>query len=254
MEKKIVFITGASSGIGAGCARVFAKDGFRLILNGRDKERLQAMKSEALELGAPDVWLMPFDVRDRNAALQAFSELPEDWKSIDILINNAGLALGLERVYEGDLNDWDTMIDTNIKALLFISRIVVPGMVERRTGHIINIGSTAGEAAYAGGAVYCASKAAVSILSDGLRIDLVDSPVRVTTIKPGLVDTGFSTTRFHGDRKRADKVYDGIEPLSGDDIAGVVHYAASVPNNIQIAEIMVMPTHQASGSVVYKKV
>lgn len=252
MEKKIVFITGASSGIGAGCARKFAQAGCKLILNGRNEERLLAVKKEVEELGA-EVFPLLFDVRDREATRSALEHLPEAWKQIDVLINNAGLALGLERMYEGDLEDWDTMIDTNVKSLLFISRLIVPEMVSRGRGHVINIGSTAGEAAYAGGAVYCASKAAVKILSDGLRIDLVDTPVRVTTIKPGLVETGFSVARFHGDKEKAAKVYEGIQPLSGDDVADVVFYAASAPQHVQIAEVMLMPVHQASGSVVYKK-
>lgn len=252
MERKIVFITGASSGIGAGCARKFAQAGCKLILNGRNEERLLAVKKEAEELGA-EVFPLLFDVRDREATRSALEYLPEAWKQIDVLINNAGLALGLERMYEGDLEDWDTMIDTNVKSLLFISRLIVPEMVSRGRGHVINIGSTAGEAAYAGGAVYCASKAAVKILSDGLRIDLVDTPVRVTTIKPGLVETGFSVARFHGDKEKAAKVYEGIQPLSGDDVADVVFYAASAPQHVQIAEVMLMPVHQASGSVVYKK-
>lgn len=252
MEKKIVFITGASSGIGAGCARKFAQAGCKLILNGRNEERLLAVKKEAEEFGA-EVFPLLFDVRDREATRSALEYLPEAWKQIDVLINNAGLALGLERMYEGDLEDWDTMIDTNVKSLLFISRLIVPEMVSRGRGHVINIGSTAGEAAYAGGAVYCASKAAVKILSDGLRIDLVDTPVRVTTIKPGLVETGFSVARFHGDKEKAAKVYEGIQPLSGDDVADVVFYAASAPQHVQIAEVMLMPVHQASGSVVYKK-
>lgn len=252
MERKIVFITGASSGIGAGCARKFAQAGCKLILNGRNEERLLAVKKEAEELGA-EVFPLLFDVRDREATRSALEYLPEAWKQIDVLINNAGLALGLERMYEGDLEDWDTMIDTNVKSLLFISRLIVPEMVSKGRGHVINIGSTAGEAAYAGGAVYCASKAAVKILSDGLRIDLVDTPVRVTTIKPGLVETGFSVARFHGDKEKAAKVYEGIQPLSGDDVADVVFYAASAPQHVQIAEVMLMPVHQASGSVVYKK-
>ncbi len=252
MDKKIVFITGASSGIGEGCARRFAKSGnYKLILTGRNEERLARVADELRSSGC-EVYTMLFDVRDRVSVKDGIDSLPPDWQQIDVLINNAGLALGLEPVQEGNLNDWDTMIDTNVKSLLFISRLIIPGMVERGSGLVINIGSTAGEYAYAGGAVYCASKAAVKILSDGMRIDLVHTPVRVTTIKPGLVETGFSVTRFHGDLEKASHVYDGIRPLTGDDVAEVVFYVASVPEYMQISDIMLMPVHQANGTVVYK--
>ena len=193
-----------------------------------------------------------FDVRDREAVKRAVDSIPASWRDIDVLINNAGLALGLEPEYAGDFTDWETMIDTNVKGLLYMTRLIVPGMVERMKGHVINIGSVAGDAAYAGGAVYCATKAAVKILSDGLRIDLSHTPVRVTTLKPGLVETNFSNVRFHGDTERAAKVYQGIQPLSGDDIADVALYAASAPAHVQIAEVLILATHQASGSVIYR--
>jgi NADP-dependent 3-hydroxy acid dehydrogenase YdfG len=170
-----------------------------------------------------------------------------------VLINNAGLALGLEKEYEGDFDDWDTMIDTNIKGLLTMTRLIVPTMVERNHGHVINIGSVAGDAAYANGNVYCATKAAVKAITDGLRIDLSATAVRVTNVKPGLVETNFSVTRFHGDQSRADKVYEGIQPLTGDDIADVAYYAASAPAHVQIAEVLVLATHQASGSVIHRE-
>ena len=179
--------------------------------------------------------------------------LPEEWKSIDILINNAGLAVGVDKEHEGCLEEWDVVIDTNIKALLSMTRMVVPGMVERGRGHIINIGSIAGDAAYPGGSVYCATKAAVKALSDGLRIDLVDTPLRVTNIKPGLVETNFSVVRFRGDKEKADNVYKGIKALNGDDIAEVAYFAASAPEHMQVAEILVMPTNQATGTIVSKK-
>jgi NADP-dependent 3-hydroxy acid dehydrogenase YdfG len=179
--------------------------------------------------------------------------LPEEWSSIDILINNAGLAVGVDKEHEGNIDEWDMMIDTNIKGLLSVTRLVVPGMVERGCGHIINIGSIAGDAAYPGGSVYCATKAAVKALSDGLRIDLVDTPLRVTNIKPGMVETNFSVVRFRGDKERADNVYKGIKPLDGDDIAEVAYFAASAPEHMQIAEILVMPTNQATGTIVSKK-
>ena len=196
---------------------------------------------------------MPFDVCDRKAAAEAFEALPHEWKSIDILINNAGLAVGVDKEHEGNLDEWDVVIDTNVKALLSMTRLVVPGMVERGRGHIINNGSIAGDAAYPGGSVYCATKAAVKALSDGLRIDLVDTPLRVTNIKPGLVETNFSVVRFRGDQEKADNVYKGIKALSGDDIAEVAYFAASAPEHMQLAEILVMPTNQATGTIVSKK-
>lgn len=253
MEKKIVLITGASSGIGEGCARKFAMNGYRLILNGRNVEKLNAVKKELLEKYGADVYLLPFDVRDRQAARAALESLLEEWKAIDILVNNAGLVIGVDKEHEGNLDEWDIVIDTNVKALLAMTRLVVPGMVERGRGHVINMGSIAGDYAYPGGSVYCACKAAVKALSDGLRIDLVDTPVRVTNIKPGLVETNFSVVRFRGNREAADNVYKGIRPLTGDDIAEVVYFAAAVPEHIQIAEVLVMPANQATGTIVSRK-
>ena len=249
---KIVFITGASSGIGAACARKFAKEGYSLLLNARSVDKLQTLKTELENAYNTDILLLPFDVRDREAAAKALATLPEQYQSIDILVNNAGLALGMDKEYEGTEENYDTMIDTNITALLMITRLVVPSMVKRGKGHIINIGSVAGDAAYPGGSVYCATKAAVKVLSDGLRIDLVDTPLRVTNVKPGLVETNFSVTRFAGDKERADKVYQGIKPLTGEDIAEVVYFAASAPEHVQIAEVLVLATHQASGSLLYR--
>lgn len=253
MEKKIVLITGASSGIGEGCARKFAMNGYRLILNGRNVEKLNAVKKELLEKYGADVYLLPFDVRDLQAARAALESLPEEWKAVDILVNNAGLVIGVDKEHEGNLDEWDIVIDTNVKALLAMTRLVVPGMVERGRGHVINMGSIAGDYAYPGGSVYCACKAAVKALSDGLRIDLVDTPIRVTNIKPGLVETNFSVVRFRGNREAADNVYKGIRPLTGDDIAEVVYFAAAVPEHIQIAEVLVMPANQATGTIVSRK-
>ena len=247
---KIVFITGASSGIGAGCARKFASQGASLILNARNEDKLSALKEELEQQYGARVCLLPFDVRDRKTAAEALASLPDEWKAIDILINNAGLVIGVDKEHEGNLDEWDIVIDTNIKSLLAMTRLVVPGMVARGRGHIINIGSIAGDAAYAGGSVYCATKAAVKALSDGLRIDLVDTPLRVTNIKPGLVETNFSVVRFRGDKDKADNVYKGIRPLTGDDIAETVYFAASVPEYMQIAEMLVMPTYQATGTIV----
>ena len=249
---KIVFITGATSGIGLGCARKFAANGDKLILTGRNASRLSEISSE-LKAQGTEVVTLKFDVRDREAAQKAIDSLPAEWTKIDVLVNNAGLALGLEPEYEGDFSDWDGMIDTNIKGLLTMTRLIVPGMIERNSGHIINIGSVAGDAAYAGGNVYCATKAAVKALSDGLRIDVANTSVRVTNLKPGLVETNFSNVRFHGDTDRAAKLYQGIKPLTGDDIADVAVYAANAPAHVQIAEVLILATHQASGSVIVRK-
>lgn len=249
---KVVMITGATSGIGMACARKFAENGDRLILTGRNEDRLADIKKELVAQGA-DVLTLAFDVRDREKASQAVKTLPAEWQEIDVLLNNAGLALGLEPEYEGDLDDWETMIDTNIKGLLTMTRLVVPGMVQRNRGHIINVGSVAGDAAYAGGNVYCATKAAVKALSDGLRIDVANTSIRVTNLKPGLVETNFSNIRFHGDSERAANVYKGVKPLTGDDIADVAVYAANAPAHVQIAEVLILATHQASGSVIVRK-
>lgn len=226
--------------------------GSNLILNGRNTEKLEALKEELTAQGV-EVLTLPFDVRDRETMRQAVDSLEGKWRNIDVLINNAGLVIGMDKEYEGSLNEWDIVIDTNIKALLAMTRMIVPGMVERGSGHIINIGSIAGDAAYAGGSVYCATKAAVKALSDGLRIDLVDTPLRVTNIKPGMVETNFSVVRFRGDKNKADAVYEGLKPLTGDDIADVVYYAASAPAHIQIAEVLVMPTNQATGTVCHRQ-
>ena len=253
MEKKIALITGATSGIGEATARKFAEGGYNLILTGRNEAKLAELKAAFTQNGN-NVLTLAFDVRDRNAALAAIDGMPEAWKNIDVLVNNAGLALGLEKLQEGSFEDWDTMIDTNIKGLLTMTRAVVPMMVRRNRGHVINIGSVAGDAAYAKGNVYCATKAAVKALSDGLRIDIVDTALRVTDIKPGLVQTRFSNVRFHGDDAAADKVYEGIQPLTGEDIAEVVFFAAAAPEHVQIAEVTILATHQASGSVTSKDV
>ena len=253
MERKIALITGATSGIGEACARRFADGGYDLILTGRNEQNLQAVKEAAESAGAQVVTLR-YDVRDRQACKEAVASLTGRWTKIDVLVNNAGLALGLDKEYMGNMEDWDTMIDTNIKGLLTMTRLIVPGMVERNHGHVFNIGSVAGDAAYANGNVYCATKAAVKAITDGLRIDVADTRVRVTNVKPGLVETNFSVVRFHGDQERADRVYDGIRPLTGDDIADVAFYAASAPEHVQIAEVLVLATHQASGSIIHREI
>lgn len=243
---RIILITGATSGIGEACARRFAECGDNLIISGRNAEKLASLAKELNNKGV-EVLPLRFDVRDAAATRRAIEGLEKRWKSIDVLVNNAGLAIGLDKEHEGNPDDWNTMIDTNIKGLLLMTRLIVPGMVARGRGHVINIGSVAGDAAYAGGNVYCATKAAVKTLSDGLRIDLVDTPIRVTNIKPGLVETNFSVTRFKGNRERADNVYRGIKPLTGADIADMVAYAANAPQHVQIAEVLVLATHQANG-------
>lgn len=252
MEKKIVLITGATSGIGRACARKFARGGYRIIITGRRAAALKNVAEELKSDGA-EVLSLLFDVCDRESVRHSIDSIPEEWRPIDVLINNAGLALGLEPEYEGDFADWDTMIDTNIKGLLNMTRFIVPDMIRLNHGHIINVGSVAGDAAYAGGNVYCATKAAVKALTDGLRIDVAHTAVRVTNLKPGLVETNFSNVRFHGDTNRAANVYKGIKPLTGDDIADVAFYAASAPEHVQIAEVLILATHQANGSFVVKK-
>ena len=252
MEKKIVMVTGATSGIGEACAKKFANGGYNVIITGRRHDKLEALKTQ-LEAQGARVLALTFDVREREAARKEVEIIDGEWADIDVLVNNAGLALGLDKEYEGDFNDWDTMIDTNVKGLLNMTRFIVPGMVKRNRGHVINIGSVAGDAAYANGNVYCATKAAVKAITDGLRIDVAESAVRVTNIKPGLVQTNFSNVRFHGDDAKAENVYKGIKPLTGDDIADVAFYAASAPAHVQIAEVLVLATHQANGSVIVRK-
>lgn len=227
-------------------------EGYDVIITGRNGEKLRSLEAE-LNGNGTKVLALQYDVRDRQATRQAVDSIPQEWRNIDVLINNAGLALGLEPEYEGDMDDWETMIDTNIKGLLTMTRLIVPGMVERNKGHVVNIGSVAGDAAYAGGNVYCATKAAVKTITDGLRIDIAHTAVRVTNIKPGLVETRFSNVRFHGDDQRADNVYKGIKPLSGADIADAAFYAVSTPEHVQIAEMLILATHQASGSVVHRE-
>ncbi|MDY5087864.1 MAG: SDR family NAD(P)-dependent oxidoreductase, partial [Alloprevotella sp.] len=218
----------------------------------RRADLLAQIKTE-LEAEGTKVLTLVFDVRDAEAAEAAIASLNGAWRHIDVLINNAGLALGLDKEYEGNPDDCNTMIDTNIKGLLTMTRLIVPAMVARNEGHVINVGSVAGDAAYACGNVYCATKAAVKAITDGLRIDVAETAVRVTNLKPGLVQTNFSNVRFHGDDARADNVYKGITPLTGDDIADVAFYAASAPKHVQIAEVLILATHQANGSVIHRE-
>lgn len=246
-------VTGATSGIGEACALRFAQGGYDVIITGRREELLNRLAKRIEELGVRAKTLC-FDVRNQQQVFDVCGSLDTDWANIDVLINNAGLALGLDPLQSGDLDDWNTMVDTNIKGLLYVTRALVPGMVKRNRGHVINIGSVAGDAAYANGNVYCGTKAAVKAITDGLRIDVADTRIRVTNVKPGLVETNFSNVRFHGDNERADNVYKGIKPLTGEDIADVAYYAASAPAHVQIAEVLVLATHQANGTVVKRNV
>ena len=253
LENKIVLITGASSGIGRSCAQAFAREGARLMLAGRRLQRLEDLAAELNLKPGEDVFFLDFDVRDQAAVERAVNGLPEKWKGVDVLVNNAGLARGLEKLHEGKIEDWEEMIDTNIKGLLYVSRAVIAGMVERGGGHIINIGSIAGHEVYPGGNVYCATKFAVDALSKGMRLDLSGTGLRVSQVSPGMVETEFSLVRFRGDGARAEKVYQGLTPLSPDDIADAVVYCATRPPHVNISEIIVMPTAQASATLAHRK-
>lgn len=242
---RTALITGATSGIGEATARRFGALGYRLILTGRRSHRLEAVKRAIETEHKTEILALSFDIRERTAVERAIAGLPDTWKQIDILVNNAGLAAGLEHIDEGDPDDWERMIDTNVKGLLYITRQVAPLMIASGGGHIVNIGSIAGRQTYENGAVYCASKHAVNALSQGMRIDLLKHGIKVSQIRPGMVDTEFSTVRFHGDKTRADAVYKGITPLTGDDIARVVEWIATLPPHININDIEVMPDRQA---------
>jgi 3-hydroxy acid dehydrogenase/malonic semialdehyde reductase len=253
LRGKTVFITGASSGIGEATAYAFAAEGARLLLAARRLDKLTAVADQARAQGSPDVRAFALDVRDQPAVAAAVEGLPAEWAQIDVLVNNAGLSRGLDKLYEGSIADWEEMIDTNVKGLLYVTRAVVPGMVERKTGHVINMGSTAGELPYPGGAVYCASKAAEKSINDGLRQDLLGTPVRVTSIDPGMVETDFSKVRFRGDDARAEKVYQNITPLSPADIADAIVWAASRPAHVNIAHVLMTTIHQANSIMFHRE-
>ncbi len=242
----IVFITGASSGIGAATAHAFASQGARLLLAARRMDKLVDVAEEAHRCGASSVHCLQLDVRNAEAVAGEIAALPAQWKEIDVLVNNAGLSRGLDKLHQGKLEDWEEMIDTNIKGLLYVTRAVVPGMVERNRGHVINIGSTAGHLAYANGAVYCGTKAAVHFINDGLRDDLLGTNVRVTSVDPGMVETDFSLVRFHGDSERAEKVYKGLTPLTAEDVADAIVWAATRPAHVNIARVQMTSIHQAN--------
>ncbi|WP_166334804.1 SDR family NAD(P)-dependent oxidoreductase [Sphingobacterium chungjuense] len=251
---RTVLITGASSGIGQACALVLAKEGYRLALCARRTERLEALKNEILkDLPETEIYTFTLDVRDADAVQQAMTALPEAWQQIDVLINNAGLSQGLDPIQKGKLSDWDTMIDTNIKGLLYVSRAVIPLMEDSKNAHIINIGSIAGKEVYPNGNVYCATKHAVDALNKAMRIDLLEKGIRVSAIHPGMVETEFSEVRFHGDIDRAKAVYNGVEALSGQDIAEVIAFVLSRRAHININDLLIMPTAQATGTIVNRK-
>jgi NADP-dependent 3-hydroxy acid dehydrogenase YdfG len=253
LNGKIVLITGASSGIGAATTAAFAAEGARLLLAARRAGKLAEVASLALEQGAAAVHSIDLDVRDRRAVQNAIDALPPEWAEIDVLVNNAGLSRGLDKLYVGKIEDWEEMIDTNVKGMLWVTRAVVPGMVERGRGHVVNLGSTAQELAYPGGGVYCGTKAAVKLINDGLREDLLGTPVRVTSVDPGMVETDFALVRFHGDDELAAKVYKGLTPLTPEDVAEAIVWAASRPAHVNIARIGMTSIHQANSLLFHRE-
>jgi len=249
---KIALITGATAGFGEACAERFAKEGYHLVITGRRAERLQEVQQQLEQQYKVRVKTLVFDVRDKAAVQTALGSLEEDWRAIDVLVNNAGLALDLSTIDEGNTEDWDTMLDTNVKGLLYVSRTVIPWMRDRQKGHIVNIGSTAAKTVYAKGNVYCASKAAVDALSQGMRIDLLPYNIKVTAVHPGAAETEFSLVRFKGDASRAKDVYKGFTPLSGKDVADVVFYCCSLPPHVCINDLVVTPTAQANAYYIHR--
>ena len=253
MKNKIVFITGASSGIGAACARIFAKQGAKLLLCARRHERLEHLASELQQKYNTTTYTFKLDIRNHDDVIKELSTLPKEWKNIDLLINNAGLASGRDKFQDTSFEDWENMIDTNIKGLIYITHAVLPNMLKRNLGHIINIGSIAGHEVYPSGNVYSATKFAVHALTRGLKMDLVDTNIRVSTVDPGMTETEFSEVRFKGDKERAKKVYTGLTPLTADDVADAVFYCASRPAHVNILEIIITPTAQASTNLTHRK-
>ncbi len=249
---QIVFITGTTSGFGEACALLFAKNGYNLILNGRREERLQTQKQYLEEKYGIQCLVAVFDVRDQKAVFESVNSFPEEWKQVDILVNNAGLALGRDLFDKASLEDWDTMIDTNVKGLLYVSKAVLPSMIKRKKGHIINVGSTAAKEAYEGGNVYCASKSAVDAISKAMRIDLLQHSIKVTAIHPGAAETEFSLVRFKGSEDTAKKVYEGFKPLSAADVADIIYYTATLPSHVCINDLVVTCTQQANSFVFNK--
>lgn len=253
IKNKIVFISGATSGIGKACAYAFAGEGANLIISARREELVKEIAADIEQKFGVKVFAFQLDVRKKKDVLEKIAGLPEEWKKIDILINNAGLARGLNKLHEDDPDGWDEMIDTNVKGLLFVTRAIVPGMVERESGHVINIGSTAGHEAYPGGSVYCATKHAVTAITKALRMDTIDKNIRVSTVDPGAVETNFSNIRFFGDKERAKNVYKGIIPLVAEDVAEAVIFIATRPPHVNIGEIIMLASRQASATITYRK-
>jgi 3-hydroxy acid dehydrogenase/malonic semialdehyde reductase len=250
---KIIMITGATAGFGQATAVQFARNGYDIIITGRRKERLLEMEKELLSYGNIRVLSLNFDVRNREEVAAVIGSLPEEWKAIDILVNNAGLAVGMDHIDKGNIDDWERMIDTNIKGLLYITRAVTPLMVARNSGHIFNIGSIAGKENYEFGNVYCASKSAVDSLSKSMRIDLLKNNIKVTNIAPGMAVTEFSIVRFKGDQEKADSVYKGIDALTGKDIADVIYFCATLPQHVCINDLIITPTQQAGANHNFRK-
>lgn len=253
MKFKTIFITGASAGIGESCAEVFAEAGARLILLARRREKLVNLSARLLKMYGTETFSIECDVRNYKTVEKVINNLPDEWKNIDVLINNAGLARGIERIQEGVLENWEEMIDTNIKGLLYVTRLILPEMIKRGEGHIVNVASLAGRFVYPGGNVYCATKYAVKALSEGMLIDLNGTNIRVTNIDPGLVETEFSEVRFHGDTERAKKIYEGYTPLTGRDIAEIILFTVSRPKHVMIQDILVTPTDQVNPYILNKK-
>lgn len=253
LKNKIVFISGASSGIGMACARSFAREGANLILAARRKERLEKLASELKEEFNTESRILFFDIQNYQEIKEAFNSLPENWKNVDILINSAGLAKGMQKLQDGNPDDWDVMINTNIKGLLYLTREVLPFMVKRESGHIINLGSTAGHDVYPSGNVYCATKFAVNAITQSLRIDVLDKSIKVSSVDPGMVETEFSVVRFSGDIERAKNVYKGVDPLTPHDVADAILYCATRPKHVNINEIILTPVAQAQSNFVVRK-
>ena len=253
LKNKVVMVTGASAGIGYSCARIFAKSGAKLILAARRSAKIKKLAEGLAKKYKTESIVLELDVRDQKQVEEKINSLPAKWKKIQILVNNAGLSRGLDKLHEGQLLDWEEMIDTNIKGLLYVSRMVIPLMVKRNKGHIINIGSIAGHEVYPGGNVYCATKHAVDALTKAMQIDLVDTPIRVSSVDPGMVETEFSLVRFHGAKDRAKSVYKGLKPLTASDIAEAVYFCASRPAHVNIHQLRIMPTAQATAMLTHRR-
>ena len=249
---KTVLITGATAGIGKACAKLFAQNKYRIIITGRRKERLEQLAEELKETYKAEVLPLTFDVREQAAVAAALANLPQDWQQVDILLNNAGLAAGKDPIQSGKRDNWERMIDTNVKGLLYVSEQIVPQMVARKSGHIINVSSTAGKEAYPGGNVYCASKHAVEAITEGMRQDLLPYNIRVSRVSPGMVETEFSLVRFDGDQQAADATYQGMEPLHPEDVADAIYYMATRPPHVCVNDLVLLPTAQANSYLVHR--